>query len=69
MSKSVNGPIFIKWNEIEGHLTPEMYRMYDIWNKYNMGFGMPGGRAWDDQPLHIMKIIETCEREYRSMRA
>lgn len=69
MTKSVNGPVFLKWNEIEDYITPSLYRMYNIWYKFHMGFGMPGNKAWDEQPLHIMDIIETFEKEYRSMRA
>lgn len=46
MEKSANGPVFMKWNDIDDYLTDDAYRMYDIWYKYHMGFGLPGGKSW-----------------------
>jgi hypothetical protein len=62
----------ISWDDIDYYLDDEFYRMFNIWNMTNRGFGLPGyGRStslpWDAQPTHIMTIIELFEAEYKTL--
>lgn len=59
---------FIKRNEIKSYLDAEFYGMYDLWNKFHIGFGLPFDKSWANHPAHIIDIIETFEHEYRYMK-
>ena len=54
----------IKRSEIDDYLTEEFWRMWKIFERWEMGFGMPGGKSWDHQPVFIMDILETFKAEY-----
>ena len=54
----------IKRSEIDSYFTPEFNLAYDLFEKWKMGFGLPRGLSWDEQPSFIMDIIQTLEAEY-----
>lgn len=54
----------IKRSEIDDYLTHEFERQYKIFERFEMGFGMPRGLTWDQQPVFIMDILETFKAEY-----
>lgn len=58
----------VKRSDIDEYLTPELFRQYQIFERFEMGFGMPGNRAWDEQPIFIMEILETLRAEYNKIR-
>lgn len=55
----------IKRNEIDEYLTDEFLNQYDVFEKWKMGFGLPRGLSWDEQPIFIMDIIQSLEAEYK----
>jgi hypothetical protein len=55
----------INRSEIDDYLTPVFFRQYKIFERYKMGFGMPRGLSWDQQPDFIMDILETFQAEYK----
>jgi len=57
----------IRRDEIDSYLTDEFFRQYNVFEKYLKGFGLPGGKSWDQQPLFIMRIIETFQDEYMKL--
>jgi hypothetical protein len=54
----------INRSEIPQYLDDEFYRMYNVFEKWQLGFGMPGNRPWDEQPVFIMDILEGFKGEY-----
>ncbi len=65
VGKKESPKAFIKRNEIKGYLDEEFYRMLNVWEKFNMGFGLPLSKSWADHPNFLIEIIETFEKEYR----
>ena len=66
---SKNYPIGrITRSEIDYYLTPEFFRQYDVFEKWKLGFGLPRGLSWDQQPLFIMDIVTTLEGEYKKLK-
>ncbi len=58
----------IKRSEVMDYLTPEFDRMYQLWKMYNYKMGLPGGLSWDQQPRHIVDIIETIQDQYELLK-
>ncbi|RLD18382.1 MAG: hypothetical protein DRI69_10395 [Bacteroidetes bacterium] len=47
----------IKRGEISTYLTPELIEYYDIWQKFNSGFGLPYSPNWGDYPDRFTDIL------------
>jgi len=57
----IKNPVgIIKRSEIEGYFSSEMWKIYNIWQKYELGFGLPFSGTWFDIPKHIIDLIEWC---------
>lgn len=54
----------IKWSEVDKYITPEFWFVHKLFERFKKGFGLPGGRAWDEMPEHLICAIETLNDEY-----
>lgn len=55
----------VKASEIEDYIDDEFYRQHKLFERFKMGFGLPRGLSWDQQPVFIMDIIDLFMYEYR----
>lgn len=58
----------MKRNEINNYFTDELFKMYELWEMWSMGFGLPGGKSWTELPMFIIDIIKTFEHQHRKMK-
>jgi hypothetical protein len=68
IGKKENPKAFIKRKEVNEYCDYQFFQMYEIWENFNLGLGLPMGLPWDKLPLHIKDIIKTFEQEYKYMR-
>lgn len=63
---SVERPIMVcQRKEIPGLFTQEFWQYYEVWSYFHFGFGLPGGRPWDEQDPGLMKTLLTMEQCFR----
>jgi len=55
----------VKWSELGDYLTSRFMYMYNMYERFELGFGLPGGKPWDKQPDHIMKLLDIFIYESR----
>ena len=53
----------IKRNQLESYVDSAMYRLYNIWKMWKMGFGLPLSGSWAEQPIWMIEIITMLEQE------
>lgn len=52
-------------NEVQGYLTDTFWSYYQIWSRFNSGFGLPYGGGWADYPEHLITVLQSFENEWR----
>ncbi len=71
-SKVFIGPVanpvmFVKRYQVKYFLDDWFWSAYGLWQRFNLGFGLPYGGGWAEQPSHIVWIIEAFEIEQRAI--
>jgi len=65
---NVDDPIaIIKRKDIVKYIDSTFYRLYNIWYKFHMGFGLPQLKSWSQHPVFLIDAIELFEAEYRKV--
>ena len=55
-------------SEIDSFLTPQFFRLYDIFEKFEMGFGLPiFGKSWAEHPKWMIDAIGMFKAEYKKL--
>lgn len=55
----------IKASEINNYIDAEFHRQHKVFERFKLGFGLPRGLSWDQQPSFVMDIIDLFMCEYR----
>lgn len=58
----------VKRSEIAQYYTVDYLKMDTLFYRFKNGFGLPGGKSWDQQPDHILRAIDIIESQYNIAR-
>jgi hypothetical protein len=58
----------IKSEELDDYLTESFYRLYDIFEKYELGFGLPLDKTWPLHPKWMIDTISLFKSEYSKIK-
>jgi len=61
-----NPVLILKKGELKDLFTPFFDMLYEIWFYYHNGFGLPGGRAWDEQDPDIVAVVASFEAHFNA---
>lgn len=60
-----DNPIYIcKKKEIPLLFNDNFWKIFEIWQYFNLGFGLPGKKTWDEQDPNLMKCLLQLESHY-----
>jgi hypothetical protein len=68
IGKKDNPKAFILRSEIPDYCDGLFYQMHEVWENYNMGFGLPDGLSWNRLKHHVYETVKIFEKEYRYIR-
>ena len=60
---------FVKRRELESYIDDDFMLIYEIWQKFNIGMGLPFKEPWAHHPKWMIDGIEILEVEYHKMRS
>lgn len=55
----------MKKGDIPALFTEFFYFCFDVWKKFNAGFGLPGGLSWDALDPDLADCMEIMENHYK----
>lgn len=55
----------VKKKDVPGLFSSLFWEVFQIWRYFNAGFGLPGGRPWDEQDPVLMDYLLGMEEHYR----
>lgn len=65
-----NDPLWIgKLKDKAKLLTPEHYGLFDVWQKFNAGFGLPGGRPWDEYDPDLIDYLMYIQNYWKAKKS
>ena len=62
----VEAPIYVcKKKELNDLFSEKFNKCLEVWAYFNAGFGLPGGRSWDQLDPDLANILLAMENHYR----
>jgi len=66
VGKGADPVLICKKSELAGLFSPLFYQVFEVWNYFHAGFGLPGGLPWDELDPILCKLINCIEAHYQT---